>query len=323
MKGKKEYLILVIVIVALCCYLFFRKTNQSHYQLPEVAKVDKKEVTKIEIIKASSTLAVSRKDNKWFIEPRPYPADVELVNKMLNTIGDLTLTDLVSEAKNYQPFDLVDDKKITVKAYKDNVLKLEFEMGRAAPSWNHTFVRLPGNPNVYYAKGNFRNDFDMTVEKLWDKAVLSFGQDEIAEVEIIKGNQSLGVLKKKASAQAQPQETDKEKAAPEAAREKAETLWETGEGKKGNTATLNDIISLLSNLKCEKYIEQGKDKFTNPIYTIKLRGSKEYTISLFDKIEKDAKDYPAISSESDYAFMILGFQADRMMKDPYQEAKKE
>jgi hypothetical protein len=323
MKGKKEYLLLVIVIVALSLYLFFRKTNQTHYQLPEVPKIEKKEITKIEIVKAGASIAVDRKDNKWFIEPRLYPADTEMVNKMLDVIGDLTLTALVSEAKNYQLFDLEDNKKITVKAYKDDALKLEFEMGRPAPSWNHTFVKLAGNPSVYHARGNFRNDFDLTVEKLWDKVVMPFGQDEIGEIEIIKGNESLGLLKKRPVAEADKQETDKDKAT-EANKEKPEPIWETGDGKKGNSATLAGVISALSNLRCEKYIEdQGKDKFTNPIYTIKLKGAKEYTLSIFEKTQKDAKDYPAISSESDYAFLLSGSKAERIMKDPYQAATKE
>ena len=44
---KKEYIILVIIIFALSLYLVIHKRNRIAYQLPEIPKTYKNEITKI------------------------------------------------------------------------------------------------------------------------------------------------------------------------------------------------------------------------------------------------------------------------------------
>ena len=61
---------------------------------------------------------------------------------MLDILEDLTLTVLASEAETYDQFDLGDDKKIEVKAFKDDQQVRHFFMGKTAPFYRHTFVRL-------------------------------------------------------------------------------------------------------------------------------------------------------------------------------------
>ena len=38
MKSKKEYIILAAVIAALAAYLVFHETDQTHYELPVLAR---------------------------------------------------------------------------------------------------------------------------------------------------------------------------------------------------------------------------------------------------------------------------------------------
>ena len=51
MKIKKEYIVLVIIILALSAFLFFRKTDRTLYELPRISEASKKDITKIEITK--------------------------------------------------------------------------------------------------------------------------------------------------------------------------------------------------------------------------------------------------------------------------------
>lgn len=313
MKAKKEFVLLIIIIIALSLYLIFRTTNKTHYQLPHIPEIVKKEITKIDILSAETTIALNKKDNKWFITPKDYPAETAKVKNMLDAISEFSLTDLVSEAKNYQLYDLTDDKKINVKAWAENSLKLEFEIGRTAPSWHHTFVKLTGDTRVYYADGNFKDKFDVTVDKIRDKTVLSFDQNEIEEVEIIKGKQSMMFAKKKSHLDTAGQERG----------EKAEITWENLNGDKADKSILNGMLSALSNLSCEKYIEdKEKDKFTEAIYIIKMKGDKKYILSIFEKTDEDAKMFPATSSENGYPFLLSGSQGDKIMKDPDEVRKK-
>lgn len=307
MKAKKEFILLIIIIIAVSLYLIFRTTNKTHYSLPPIPKIAENEITKIEISKSDASIVLFKKDNKWLIEPKRYPADAGNVKNMLDVISGLTLTAMVSEAKNYHLFDLTDDKKIQIKAWAEDSLKREFEMGRTAPSWHHTFIKLAGDTRVYHAEGNFKDKFDQTIEKLRDKVVFSFDRNDVKGIEITKGKQSIVLAKKETPVQDSGQDVEKKK----------EPTWEDSAGNKADESAVNTVLSTLSNLSCEKYIEnREKFHYTEPIYTVKIKGSTEYMLSIFQKIGGDAKEYPGTSSENNYPFLLSEYQAERIMKDP-------
>ena len=66
-------------------------------------------------------------------------------------------------------------------------------------------------------------------------------------------------------------------------------------------------------LECETYITAAKkDDFKNPTCAVVLKGDKEYSLSVFAKKDKDAKTYPAISSENEYPFFLSDSQVDKI-----------
>ena len=314
MKVKKEYSILVAIMVALVLYLVLRDQERTHYRLPKLPNVTGTEISKVEISKADTSTVLMKKDNNWYIDPKGYPADSRKIKDMLATIESLTLTALVSESKNYSRYDLSSDKKITVKAWKGNEVRREFDVGKAAPSYRHTFVKLAGDDRVYHAQGHFRGKFDQAVENLWDRTVLSFQLTEIQEFQITKGGQSMRFARKQLHAEV----TDSPKAeAEETPPPKPEIAWQSPDGKKGDESKVNRLLAALSNLRCEKYIEdRKKGDFTDPIYTITLKGAEEYVLSVFAKPGKETKRYPAISSQSDFPFLLTDRQADKIMANP-------
>jgi len=321
MKGKREYIILIAVIVALLLYLFLRKSERIRYQLPELPNVAGPEISKIEIAKLNTSIILSKKDKRWYITPQGYPADNDKVKDMLAIIGELTLTDLVSESKNYNRYDLSSDKKITVSAWAEgDRLRREFEVGKTAPSFRHTFIKLAGDDRVYQARKNFRSTFDQTVENLWDRTVLSFDRTEIQEVEITKGGQSIVFGRKQIPVEVTTREKVGEESHPST---KPEIVWESADGEKGDESKLNSLLTTLSNLRCDRYIENRKrDDFTNPLYTMRLKGMQEYTLAIFAKTDKATKSRPAVSSQSDFPFLLADQQADKIMRDPEEMLEK-
>ncbi len=320
MKAKKEYVILAAIIAALVLYLILRSPDRTHYRLPKTPELAGAEISKIEISKTDTSIILSKKDDSWYISPQGYPANENKVKDMLSTIGKLTLTAVVSESKNYKRYDLDEDRKIIVRAYDGDTLRRELEVGKAAPSYRHTFVKLAGDDRVFHAQGNFRTKFDQKVENLWDRVVLSFGQAEIQEIQITKGSESMLFAQKHVPVEVSVSEgaNAEDKPPPEPV-----IFWETADGKKGDESKLNRLLTALSNLSCEKYLEnREKDDFTNPIYTIALKGMQEYSLSLFAKTDKDAKDYPAISSQRDFPFLLANRQADNIMKNPDEMLEK-
>jgi hypothetical protein len=314
MKIRKEYIILVVVILALCLYLLLRREDRTHYQLPKLPRVARADISKIEISKKGTAITLNKRDDIWRIAPHGYPADAGKVRNMLNTIEKLTLTTLVSESKNYSRYDLDDGKRLTVRAWIGDTPQRDFAIGKVAPSYRHTFVLVGGDDRVYHAGGNFRDVFDQTPDSIRDKTVLKFEKAEIQEIRVDKGGKSVVFGRKQVPVEIR---VDQDTEASSHPASKTETLWESGEGKRADEATLNRVLTAFSTLRCEKYVDdRKKEDLTNPIYTVRLKGAQDYALSVFEKMDKNATAYPAISSQCDYPFLLGASQANTIMKGP-------
>jgi hypothetical protein len=313
---RKEYIILVAVIIALSLYLFLRKQDRTHYTVPEVSPLARADISKIEISKKGTAISLIKEDNIWRIAPQGYTADAGKVESMLDAIEKLTFTVMISESKNYNRYDLDDKKKLTVKAWTGDMVKRSFAIGKVAPSYRHTFVQVGGDHRVYHASGNFRGVFDLNLDSLRDRMVLKFDKAEIQGIRVSKEGTSTSFSRKQIPVEIKLDQEAEVSSPPTA---KTKTLWETTEGHKADEAELDRLLTTLSNLRCENYVnDRTKEDFTEPIYTIQLRGIEEYSLSIFDKLDKDAKLYPAISSVNDYPFLLQEPQANTIMKDPEQ-----
>ncbi len=319
MKPKKEYIVLGIIIIALSVYLAIRNTDNTRYKLPDLPEISVKDISRLEITGTEKSVILNRKDNKWYTDAEAYLTDSNKVGKMLETIGKLTLTALVSESKSYNRYDLDKDKKINIKAWNGDKLAREFDIGKTAASYRHTFVKLPDDDNVYHGRDNFRNKFEISLEDLRDKTVLSFDKNQIQAIHVSKKEKTIILTKNQASVTVDINQTQKEpetKTTDTQPPVPEETFWQTTDNRKFDEKAIDPMLTSLSTLKCSKYIN-GKTKadFTNPICILQLKGTEEYSISIFANPDKESKDYPAISSANDYPFIISSWQADKILEN--------
>lgn len=319
MKIKMEYLVLAAIIVCLSLYLVFQKSDETGYRLPDIPDIHKKEISKVEIkIASEEPLVLHKEDNTWMIAPMDYPADSGKVESMLDVMDELTLTALVSESENYGRYDLGDDKKINVKAWAKDTLIWSFDIGKAASTFRHTFVRIGEDKRVYHAQENFRSKFDLSIEKLRDKTVLSFNESDIQKLAVTNKGKVLQLAMNQIPVEVSTDEgrqsgdqKEEEKAPPE-----TQPVWQDQDGNRTEKSKVDKLLSNLSKLTCESYIAgKGKKDFADmkPIYTVTLTGPEEYSLTVFEKADKDANGYPAISSQNEYPFMLAGFRADNIM----------
>ncbi|MBF0227227.1 MAG: DUF4340 domain-containing protein [Desulfobacterales bacterium] len=300
----KEYIILAVVIIALGLYITFRKTDKTYYDLPQVPEVNEAEITKIEICKKNSCIEFTAKDNSWYIGPKKYLADAAAVKNILGILGNVVLTDLVSESKSYERYDLTEDNRIQIKAWKGTTLVRNFTVGKAASTFRHTYIMLENNHRVYHARENFRNKVDKTLDDFRDKKVLSFEKNDIKEIHASIKESKISIIKKEII----PESDNKDDLNKDAS--KTEIQWEDTDGNKIDESKINSIISNISNLNCSKYLDEAeKDNLKDPIYVITAKGSKDYTLSIFDKKE-GSDDYPCLSSENAYPFMLNNSTVD-------------
>lgn len=319
MKVKKEYIILALVIIALAAYLVTRTSDRTQYQLPDVPQVAAKEISKLQITRDKAVIVIHKKDDKWYIAPEEFPADGNKIKDMLTAIENLTLTALVSESKNYNLYDLGEDKKINVKAWQADNLRRDVDLGKTASSFRHTFVKPAGDERVFHARGNFRNNFDLTVDDLRDKGVLALNPADIVQFQVIKDQRSLILNKTPAPVVVAGAQAKKQTEAAPAANK---VEWQAADGRPVDEAVVQQILDTVSNLRCEKFItDRGKDDFTSPLFTLRVKGGQDYSLSIFAKAAEKDTDYPAVSSGSNYPFLLSGSQVDKIMKDPIKALK--
>jgi len=316
MKLKKEYIILALVIIALSAYLYTRSSDRTLYELPDIPNVAQKDITKLQITKGQTTIVLNRKDEKWYISPQEYPTDSQKVKELLNAVENLTLTALVSESKNYNRYDLDEAQKINVKLWQGDTLKLDIDVGKTASSFRHTFVRPSGEERVFHAQGNLKDKLDVSVDSLRDKAVLTFKPIDIQQIRISKEQQSLVFNRTQVPVEVKAPGAAAEKKADGSAPAQ-KLVWQTADGQPVNETALNQLLSTLANLRCEKFIDdRPKENLSGPLFTLQLKGAKEHSLSIFPKIEEQDKNFPAVSSGSNYPFLLPDGQVEQIMKDP-------
>ncbi len=300
MNLKKEYLILLLVIVALSFYLAMRSKDQTHFELPQLAKVESKTINRIVITKAGSAIELNKKDEQWHIGPQAYPADSIKVNNMVKAAADLTVTALVSESENYQRYDLDDAKKTNLQALADKEILRNINIGRVAPTNQHTFVKLEGDTKVYHARGNINRTFDQTVAELRDETVLSFERDAITSLSIEKGEHTLALNNKET-----PPEEKKEGEA-QATAQPPKPQWLDADGQAADVAAVKKLVNSFASVKCNGYMpDDAKKELKEAIWTVNFKaGDKTHSLSLFAPSDAEANEFPAASSDNDYAFLL-------------------
>ncbi len=308
MKTRLEYLLLVIVIVAAAAYLMFRESDRTRYVLPKLPEVSATALTRLEILKGNDTIVLSRKKDRWYLSPGDVPADREKVADLLDAAAALFLSARVSESKNYARYDLGEDKRIHVKAFAGGTVKREFDIGSTASTFRHTHVKIAGDPNVYQAQGNLKAKFNVTVASLRDKTVLSFEKADVRELSITFQGKSLRLIRpgktEKPAAKGENASKESQKAP-----QKEGDAWQTQDGKPVDAAKITHILSSLTGLKCQDYIQGSKkEDFKDPEIEIVVTGKAKHVLKLFKKQKKEAKTRPGISSDNAYPFLIADGQ---------------
>jgi hypothetical protein len=258
MRIKKEYLVLVAVILGLSVYLWQHTSDQVHYRLPELDSIQARDITRMVIRGPQSTVPLRRQeDGTWFVGSEKHRADARKAESLAEKIAGLELTALVSRSGNFERYDLDEDSRIRVRAWKGEQPVRTLDVGKAAPNYSSTYVKLPENPNVYLARQNLRTALNKDVSDLRDKRVLSFDPGGIKRIRVRGRNGSI-VRDRNASAG-------------------NGTAWpEEGPASR--------LLAELENLRCANYLEaDALPGSRQPAYTVQVSGTQEHRVSLFEK----------------------------------------
>jgi hypothetical protein len=307
MRLRKEILILVGIIAVLSVYLYRRGDERTGYALPALPAAAAADFTRIEILRDGETVELTRHDDRWQVGPKGYLMDRKLAGDILEAVAGLKLSAVVAESKNYALYELDEARRVRVKAWGPDGLKRDFYVGKIAPSFRHTFVRLEGDERVFHALNAIRDRFVRSLDDMRDKAVLAFNTADIREIVLARGDRKLSL--KRGPKPARPEDAPGAPAAAEA--------WLDPEGRVVADEKVDALLKPLSALSCEKFLpERSRSDFKDPVLAVTLKGGTgEHGFSLFAPAEKsEDKDAPGVSSASPEPFALAEFQATPLIQ---------
>ena len=301
---KKEYLILILLILLFSAYLFLHKENRDHYTLPEISAIDPSQLTDLVLEKKDGAIRFTRKDNQWVLTDKEYPADAASVQSMLDALKTFKLSALVSEKQDVKRYELDDENRIIVKALKGEESVFEFTLGKTAPTRNHTFVMVQNDKNIYHANGNLKPDFDKTVQDFRDKKVLEFKEASLKRIMVETGGKSKTLISREAATE--------EEEAPD--KENPSVTWVSEDGTPIDHEGLANLLSTLSSLQCQQYLETpdktGLEK-SKPLGRIVLETETRLELTLFKGDQEEQIN--GISSMNGYAFELSRFNGKEIL----------
>ncbi len=310
MKVRKEALILAVIIIGLSLYLIFNKQDRNLYEVPRLESLTVAEISKLRIASSENTIVITRKAGKWVVDEAAYPGDESKIKRVSELVANLKLATLISESKAYERYELDDAHKISIQVWQTDKLVREFDIGKTAPSQRHTFVKLADDHKVYQASENLRSQLKGDTDAFRDKSVMTYDTTQIKSVHIQSGPERQ-VFNKVIKDDAKDEKSVENK---QSGQEPTQELWKDSGDTPADENKIKRLIKDISALECQAFI-YGKPKtdFSNPIATLTLQGTESYTLSLFERTDEDS-DYPAISSQSDYPFLLSGWRGDQVVK---------
>lgn len=184
MKNKIEISVLAGLIVLLCLYIVFRDNKSINYEIPKLEKFSKEGITKIQY----NSFEIVKQNSKWFL-PSGYEAQNSKIDRILNEAESIKIIDMISDNKDYVRFGLDDSN--TLKIFKNDQVLLEILAGNTSSTGNYTYIKLPNRDEVYSIRGSVESNFNKSEEDLRDKRVLTLVPEEVTEINIIKGEETI------------------------------------------------------------------------------------------------------------------------------------
>ncbi|HDS15316.1 MAG TPA: DUF4340 domain-containing protein [Proteobacteria bacterium] len=333
---KKEFLLLLAVIVGLGALLFYQKKGKTNYQLPQLSAFSEV-ADRLLLEKGKERIELRREDEIWLIGAEKYRADGTRVASMLDKLKELQPVALISEKGNYQLYELDPEKRISVALYAGDKLLRRLEIGKSSASLRQSYIRLGEDPRVYQVLGNLQSNFFTTLDDLRDKQVLSITPEqreslnEIVLERFADGKfESLKMIRLPLENQPVDEgRTESETPAETGAADPAGGLstasapvpgspelsgWQLPDGSPVTASAVAELLDGLAGLKCESFLaERSGAEFSRPCYEFILRGAQdEFRLAL---LASEDGGYPAVSSAVAEPFRLSSWKGERLIRD--------
>ncbi len=173
------------------------KATTSADRIENFLDIDTTRVTKIELSKLGSQVALSRIGDTWYVlgeESRK--AEEGSIRQLLSSLGGLTVGAVISDnPENQMTFQVDTLMGSTVRVYQSGDLVSTLIVGKAAPNFGSTYVRKSGSNDVYLADGMFTHLFNRPANTWLDKSVNTITKDQVTRVDIKRSDSEFSLVK--------------------------------------------------------------------------------------------------------------------------------
>ena len=287
-KLSRRKAIYLILIIALSLMLLVQRIGGGS-TVPALPVFDG-EVVSLVIEGPRETLNLRTDGGEWLIGEERFPADSGKVITLIKKITDLRLLERVGSSGYLEPYQLSDGEVLRVTITTAGDLARTVLLGKASPTGRQTYVRFPDKNEVLLAAGTLRRDFEVEIDDLRNKEILTVRADTIRRLVVTVPPAPGLELYREGDTWATPTEETPDTEKVEAYLRNLTTLIASGFPRDAV-----DTGELLLHIELET--EEG-DQF------VEIIG------------ESPDGEYLARSSETPYIFTVAGFKGEQLIESP-------
>lgn len=196
----KTWALLVVTVLLAVANAWTVAPASAPSELPALPAVVPDDVTKVVISSPTDRLELDRTaftkgkpdEERWqIVAPLDYPADVAQVRALIRLYGVGVPMDARIDSGNLEDYQLDDQDAKVVELYTDaETPALQVIVGRTVGP-NTSFVRLPGDDDVYRAAVGQRERYDQPAAGWRDRVVLDLDKESVTALTVVRGAETL------------------------------------------------------------------------------------------------------------------------------------
>jgi hypothetical protein len=294
-------LVILLLVLAGLAGLFFAERMHEQPEVPvrePLVHMDPDRVSRIVIESAKGRTVLEKGPDRWRLtEPVDYPAEPERVASTLSLVTGLAGDGVISSNPAKADLFEVDDAhglKVALYEADDADPKVRLVVGKLAPGFTHTYVKVGDGPEVYEVPGALRFQLERDATAWRDKTVLAFDPGAIQGL-TLAGAKTVTVRRKGDG-------------------------WVWGPAAAGAGTPSGDaverLIKDLSVLRAQDFADAPPDAPATPLLTVTLnRNGDASPIDLVVEAEEGTR-YRVVAEANPQRFLVPKGPLEPYVKDP-------
>ena len=192
--------LLFLVLVVLAALAMFLQRSREEELTAEgdllFPSFDAEQVDHVELRTPDREVVLNRRDDTWYVESEgDNPADPSLISNILDNLGDLRRTDLVSTQEERHSVFQTDTSGVEVKIEQGGETTAWFVVGKGGSDFMSNYVRMNDEDEVYRVPLYLRSYVDRGEDTWRNKLLLDLEESEIASFTTVTPDDTVRVEK--------------------------------------------------------------------------------------------------------------------------------